>query len=109
MIKIKKAEIENDEFKGVSDIMESINGSINMATGMSNNKKELFIREWLTINMATISDETNVYSIDDIIERLNSVMKLERTLDKACEELEELSKEVGNWKTKEEWKEWCMK
>lgn len=34
--------------------------------------------------------------------------ELEKALDKACKELEELSKEIGFWKTEDEWKEWCM-
>lgn len=32
----------------------------------------------------------NCYSIEDIIERLNSVERLEKALDKACDELESL-------------------
>ena len=35
--------------------------------------------------------------------------QLEKALDKVCEELEELSKEVGHWKTKEEWKKELLK
>lgn len=95
---------KEDAVKEFDDSINSLQGYIGLEAGMSNDKKELALREWLTINMDTIRDETNIYSIDDLIERLNSVCKLEAALENACKELEGLSKELGCWKTKEEWK-----
>lgn len=50
----------------------------------------------------------------DRIELLARINQLEKALDKACEELETFDMTFNNAdfedvKTKEQWKEWCMK
>lgn len=89
-MKLKSFKIETDKSPESKDCVKEVQAAITQAIQASRSQKELAIREWITANMDVISDRTGVYSIDGIIEQIDRSQKLERALNRACEELESL-------------------
>ena len=67
----------------------------------------------------TYSISFNLKEAEELLKYINRLevrnYKLDKALDKGCETLEKYDRqnnvEMGydDWKTKEEWKEWCLK
>lgn len=56
-------------------------------------------------------DNNNARTVQNLVSEID---KLEKALDKACDRLDFFDHLYGDdeyedWKTKEQWKEWCMK
>lgn len=64
---------------GVSpNIAEKIQEAFMKIGHSATDQKELIIREWIEINGKTISEYTDVYSVDGVIKRLNEINELRK-------------------------------
>ena len=72
-MKIKKEDLALGETPNTA---EKIQEAFMKIRHSATDQKELIIREWIEINGKTISEYTDVYSVDEIIKRLNEINEL---------------------------------
>lgn len=72
-MKIKKEDLALGETPNAA---EKIQEAFMKITHSATDQKELIIKEWIEINGKTISEYTDVYSVDGVIKRLNEINEL---------------------------------